>query len=52
MDDQRYVLALGMVVPVAGWASARFGAKQVWIGALALFMVGSILSSVAGTSTR
>lgn len=42
-----YVLALGMVVPVAGWASDRFGAKQVWMGALALFMVGSILSSVA-----
>ena len=42
-----YVLALGMVVPVAGWASERFGAKQVWIGALALFMVGSILSSTA-----
>ncbi len=42
-----YVLALGMVVPVAGWASGRFGAKQVWIGALALFMVGSILSSLA-----
>jgi len=42
-----YVLALGMVVPLAGWASDRFGAKQVWIGALALFMVGSILSSVA-----
>jgi len=42
-----YALALGMVVPVAGWASDRFGAKQVWMGALALFMVGSILSSVA-----
>ena len=42
-----YVLALGMVVPVAGWASDRFGAKQVWMAALALFMVGSILSSVA-----
>jgi EmrB/QacA subfamily drug resistance transporter len=42
-----YVLALGMVVPVAGWASDRFGAKQVWMGALGLFMVGSILSSVA-----
>jgi EmrB/QacA subfamily drug resistance transporter len=42
-----YVLALGMVVPVAGWASDRFGAKQVWIGALALFMVASVLSSVA-----
>ncbi|WP_300610855.1 MDR family MFS transporter [Trebonia sp.] len=42
-----YVLALGMVVPVSGWASERFGAKQVWMGALALFMVGSILSSAA-----
>ena len=42
-----YALALGMVVPVAAWASDRFGAKRVWMGALALFMVGSILSSIA-----
>ena len=28
-----YVLALAMVVPVAGWASDRFGAKQVWMAA-------------------
>ena len=42
-----YVLALGVVVPVAAWASQRFGAKQIWMGALALFMAGSILSSVA-----
>ena len=42
-----YVLALGMVVPVAAWASERFGAKQVWMGALALFMVASVLSSAA-----
>jgi len=42
-----YVLALAMVVPVAGWASERFGAKQVWMGALALFMLASVLSSVA-----
>lgn len=42
-----YSLALGMVVPVAAWASDRYGAKQVWIAALALFMIGSILSSVA-----
>ena len=41
------MLALGVVVPVAGWASERFGAKQVWMGALTLFMVGSILASVA-----
>ena len=42
-----YVLALAMVVPVSGWAMARFGAKQTWMGALALFMVGSLLSSMA-----
>jgi EmrB/QacA subfamily drug resistance transporter len=42
-----YVLALAMVVPVSGWAMDRFGAKQTWMSALALFMVGSILSSLA-----
>jgi EmrB/QacA subfamily drug resistance transporter len=42
-----YVLALAMVIPVRGWAMDRFGAKQTWMGALALFMVGSILSSLA-----
>jgi len=42
-----YVLALAMVVPVSGWAMDRFGAKQTWMGALALFTVGSMLSSLA-----
>jgi EmrB/QacA subfamily drug resistance transporter len=42
-----YVLALAMVVPVSGWAMDRFGAKQTWMGALALFAVGSMLSSLA-----
>jgi len=42
-----YVLALAMVVPVSGWAMDRFGAKQTWIGALGLFTVGSMLSSLA-----
>jgi EmrB/QacA subfamily drug resistance transporter len=42
-----YVLALAMVVPVSGWAMDRFGAKQTWMGALALFAIGSMLSSLA-----
>ena len=42
-----YVLALAMVVPVSGWAMDRFGAKQTWMGALALFAVGSMLASLA-----
>ena len=42
-----YVLALAMVIPVSAWAMDRFGAKQTWMGALALFAVGSMLSSLA-----
>jgi EmrB/QacA subfamily drug resistance transporter len=42
-----YVLALAMVIPVSAWAMDRFGAKQTWMGSLALFAVGSMLSSLA-----
>jgi EmrB/QacA subfamily drug resistance transporter len=42
-----YVLAIGMVVPVSGWASKRFGSKQSWMAGIIVFAVGSILASVA-----
>jgi EmrB/QacA subfamily drug resistance transporter len=42
-----YVLALGMVVPIAGWASDRFGAKQTWMAGLTVFMVASVLASLS-----
>ncbi|MFK4085346.1 MDR family MFS transporter [Kribbella sp. NPDC020789] len=42
-----YLLALAVVVPVTGWASTRFGAKRLWIVALALFLLGSVLSGAA-----
>lgn len=42
-----YLLALGITVPLAGWAQGRFGGKRVWIFALAVFLVGSIASSLA-----
>jgi EmrB/QacA subfamily drug resistance transporter len=42
-----YLLALGVAVPLAGWAQRRFGGKRVWMFALALFLVGSILCSLA-----
>ena len=32
-----YLLALAMVIPVAGWMSERFGAKRVWMVSVALF---------------
>jgi EmrB/QacA subfamily drug resistance transporter len=44
-----YLLTLAFVVPLGGWLSARFGTKRVWIWAVALFMIGSILSGLAWT---
>jgi EmrB/QacA subfamily drug resistance transporter len=42
-----YLLALGVAVPLAGWAQRRFGGKRVWMLALTLFLVGSVLCSLA-----
>ena len=42
-----YLLALAMAVPVTGWLLDRFGGKPLWIGALAVFVLGSIASSLA-----
>src|ERR1700753_150275 len=42
-----YLLALAVVIPVSGWATDRFGDKPVWIAALLLFRVGSVLSGLA-----
>ena len=42
-----YLLALASAIPLTGWASARFGAKRVWIAALLLFTAGSALAGAA-----
>lgn len=42
-----YLLALGVSIPLAGWAQSRFGGKRVWLFALALFLLGSVLCSLA-----
>ena len=42
-----YMLAFASVIPVSGWAAARFGARKVWIASLATFMFGSVLAGLA-----
>jgi EmrB/QacA subfamily drug resistance transporter len=42
-----YVLAMGLAVPVSGWAVNRFGGKRVYMFSLAVFFAGSLLSSVS-----
>lgn len=42
-----YLLALGVTIPLVGWAQNRFGGKRVWMFALLVFLAGSIGSSLA-----
>jgi EmrB/QacA subfamily drug resistance transporter len=42
-----YLLALTIAIPLTGWSANRFGAKRMWIIALALFLTGSMLCGVA-----
>jgi EmrB/QacA subfamily drug resistance transporter len=42
-----YLLAFASVIPLSGWATARFGARQAWMGALCVFLAGSVLAGTA-----
>ncbi|WP_436535108.1 DHA2 family efflux MFS transporter permease subunit [Actinoplanes sp. HUAS TT8] len=45
-----YLLALGVIIPVVGWLQSRLGAKRLWIAALTVFLLGSVLCSFAGSA--
>jgi EmrB/QacA subfamily drug resistance transporter len=42
-----YLLALGIAVPLSTWGLQRFGGKPLWIFSLAVFLIGSVGSSLA-----
>jgi len=42
-----YVLAMGIAVPFSGWLMQQFDSKRVYMAALGLFLVGSLLSGLA-----
>ncbi|QTJ65465.1 DHA2 family efflux MFS transporter permease subunit [Rhodococcus sp. ZPP] len=42
-----YTLALATVIPLTGWAADRFGTKRLYMTALILFVLGSVLCSFA-----
>jgi EmrB/QacA subfamily drug resistance transporter len=42
-----YLLALAVFVPVSGWMADRFGAKRVFICAIVVFTVSSVLCGIA-----
>jgi EmrB/QacA subfamily drug resistance transporter len=42
-----YILAMGLVIPVSGWATKRFGCKNSYIFSLVVFLVGSVASMLS-----
>jgi EmrB/QacA subfamily drug resistance transporter len=42
-----YVLAVAVFIPVSGWFADRFGARNIFISALAVFTLGSALCGLA-----
>ena len=42
-----YTLALATVIPLTGWAADRFGTKRLYMTAIALFTLGSVLCAMA-----
>jgi EmrB/QacA subfamily drug resistance transporter len=42
-----YVLAMGLVIPISGWATKRFGCKRSYIFSLAIFLIGSVCSMLS-----
>lgn len=44
-----YTLALATVIPMTGWAADRFGTKRLYLTAVSLFALGSLLCAVASS---
>jgi EmrB/QacA subfamily drug resistance transporter len=47
-----YLLSLAVFIPVSGWTADRFGARTVFRGAIAVFMLGSIGCAISGSLTH
>lgn len=44
-----YLLTLAIFIPASGWIADRFGGKRVFLAAMAVFILGSMLCGFAGT---
>jgi EmrB/QacA subfamily drug resistance transporter len=42
-----YLLTLGILIPISGWAADRFGARRIFASAIVIFTVSSLLCGFA-----
>ncbi|MFC8536061.1 MDR family MFS transporter [Streptomyces sp. NPDC057249] len=46
-----YLLAVVAAVPASGWLAGRFGGRRVWLAAVGVFLVGSVLCASAWSAS-
>jgi MFS family permease len=44
-----YSLAMAVLIPASGWLADRFGTRRVFMSAIALFVLGSVLCALSPT---
>lgn len=44
-----YTLTLALLIPLSGWMSDKFGSRRIFIWAVAVFTVGSLVCAIAQT---
>ncbi|KQV61054.1 EmrB/QacA subfamily drug resistance transporter [Pelomonas sp. Root1217] len=42
-----YSLTMAMLIPATGWMADRFGTRRIYVGAIVLFVIGSVLCALA-----
>lgn len=42
-----YILSLAVCIPISGWLAERFGSRRIFLSAVAMFIVSSILCGIA-----
>lgn len=47
-----YLLTMAMIIPASAWISDKFGVRRVFIGALALFVIGSFFCAASQNLTQ
>src|SRR5579875_2105554 len=44
-----YLLAVAAIIPASGWLARRFGSRQVYTGAMGIFVLASALCATSGS---
>ena len=45
-----YSLTMAVLIPASGWLADRYGTKRIFLGAIVLFTIGSVLCAISTRS--